>query len=182
MLEFNLLPWRESLRARNKRHFLRTLLCLSLGVALLSGGAGYVVRQSLAARQLHNDELRRQLAALEPALAELRALHERDAELARRMAVLRTLEEQRSHDALLLDALARVVPDGAYYTALTRVGAELRLDGMASGVELAGLMRMLETSPPFAAPELRDVAAPKADARGRFTLSVPLRGMREGAP
>jgi type IV pilus assembly protein PilN len=182
MLEFNLLPWRESLRARNRRYFLRAIVWVVLGVALLSGGAGYLVRQDFAVQQLRNHTVRQQLAALEPSLEALRTLHERGAELAQRTAVLQTLEQQRTQDALLLDALARVVPDGLHYTTLAREGAALRLEGMATGAGLTALMRALATFPFFAAPELRDIAAPQADERSPFALFVPLRIDGEGAP
>jgi type IV pilus assembly protein PilN len=184
MIEFNLLPWRERRRARTRRNFLRLVVAVVLGSASLLCGGNQLWRQSLAVQQLRNEALQQQLVVLEPALTQLRILRARGTELMQQIATLQALDEQRAQDARLLDALARTLPEAAYYTVLAREDAMLHVDGMATGMELMALLRALEASPLLAAPRLREIAAPQAGAPDRkpFMLSVPLRAAQEDAP
>ncbi|MDR0780076.1 MAG: PilN domain-containing protein [Pseudomonadales bacterium] len=184
MLEFNLLPWREQRRARKRQQFLRTLVGLVGLAVLLLGGGAQVLRRHVSAQTFQNSALQQQLAALEPALVQLRSLRERRAALAPRSTLLQNLAAPRAQDVVLLDALARTQPQDLYYTALVREGTTLRLEGMASGTELTALLHALAASPVFGVPELRGIAAPRAEgaARGAFVVSVPLQGALEAAP
>jgi Tfp pilus assembly protein PilN len=176
MPEFNLLPWREQRRALDRQRFFHMLVGLVCGMALLLWGGDQLLRQRMATQQRQNAALQQQLVELDPALTQLRGMHERGAEAVQHSAMLQQLAEQRAQNALLLDSLARMLPTGAYYTALSRAGATLRLEGMATGDALTALLQTLEASPQFAHPELRAIAAPQPDVAGHsaFVLMVPL--------
>ncbi len=179
----NLLPWRERARRRGRLRFLGALaasmlLGLALLVALERGFVG-----GIAARSAENQRLRAELGLLAARGAEADRLRREQTEAALHMRVLNSLQRSRLLPAQVLSELAAHLPDSVHYRRLSRIGGEVRIDGLAeSHAAVAELMRNLAASPRFAEAQLAGVAgaALEEGAAGLFEFSLLLRLDEEG--
>ena len=70
------------------------------------------------------------------------------------------------------DELVRVLPDGAYYNALSRKGNSVSISGLASdNLDVSTLMRNIDQSLWFGEPQLSKVDS-SSGVEKRFNLSV----------
>ena len=181
MASINLLPWREQLREDRKRQFLVALAAVVVGAVGLLLLADRAVNKHIDAQSARNDYLREQIAVLDRRLGEIRELRSQKEALTARMAVIQELQGTRPLIVRLFDELARSLPEGVYYESVTRSGDAIRLEGVADSNGLvSALMRELDASDWFAAPDLEQVmantqaraGAPPAGNRFRLTVSI----------
>lgn len=160
MANINLLPWREQLREDRKREFLVALggtVVIAAGLLFL---ADRYVNDAIDDQTARNDFLRQQIAVLDQRLVEIRELRAQKEELTERMSVIQDLQGTRPVIVRLFDELVRTLPEGVYYNSITRSGDTVRLEGVAeSNGRVSALMRELDNSEWFAAPDLQQVTA-----------------------
>ena len=160
MANINLLPWREQLREDRKREFLVALggtVVIAAGLLFL---ADRYVNDAIDDQTARNDYLRQQIAVLDQRLVEIRELRAQKEELTERMSVIQDLQGTRPVIVRLFDELVRTLPEGVYYNSITRSGDTVRLEGVAeSNGRVSALMRELDNSEWFAAPDLQQVTA-----------------------
>ena len=163
MANINLLPWREQLREDRKREFLVALA----GIVIIAFGLLFLADRYVNGRidnqQARNNYLREQIAQLDQKLVEIRDLRSQKDALTERMAVIQDLQGTRPVIVRLFDELVRTLPDGVYYRSITRVGDNIRIEGVAeSNGRVSALMRELDNSSWFADPDLEQVTAQSA--------------------
>lgn len=160
MANINLLPWREERRQEQKQEFLTVLG----GVALLSLAllffANNVVNGQIEAQQGRNGYLQGQIDELSQQVTEIKELERKKQELLDRMKVIQELQGNRPIIVRIFDELVRTLPDGVFYSELSRSVNSLQLTGIAeSNNRISSLMRKLDSSAWFDNPNLTSVVA-----------------------
>ena len=173
MNRINLLPWREELREEKKKACLSALLLviiLAVGLLLV---ADRHFKSTINQQQQRNRYLHEQIVILDERLAEIRELQAQKAALSERMSVIQDLQGNRPIIVRLFDEMARGLPAGVFYEAVSRNGDHIMLDGYAeSASKVSTLMRNLEHSVWFSNPVLQQVSA----------LTGTQSGIQSGAP
>ncbi|HET8706222.1 MAG TPA: PilN domain-containing protein [Pseudomonadales bacterium] len=160
MAKINLLPWRQERRNLLKRQFLVILA----GSAIFGGALVYfadvAVSSQIALQQQRNHFIQDEAAKLDSQIAEIKALQEQRKRLIERMKIIQELQGNRPVIVRIFDELVRTMPDGVYYTKLTRTADTFNAEGYAeSNNRVSNLMRNLDASPWFKEPALSKVEA-----------------------
>jgi type IV pilus assembly protein PilN len=173
MAKINLLPWRDRLRERTKKEFLQACgLASVLGVFVLiiwSSILGYKIDNQVD----RNETLKAEIATLDKQIAEVEGLKKKRTLLIDRMKVIQGLQSSRPTIVHIFDELVRTLPDGVYYTSLTRSGGRISVRGVAdSNEEVSALMRKLDASSWFQNPILSNVTQQKSKNRDGTDLNT----------
>ncbi|OAN87496.1 MULTISPECIES: PilN domain-containing protein [Marinobacter] len=175
MAKINLRPWREELRAEKQKQF----VVMILGAAIIAGGLVFLWKTDMDSRiayqQSRNAYIETATKKLDQQIKEIENLKRKRDELLARMQVIQDLQGKRPVIVRVFDELVRTLPDGLFYTDLTRSGERVDIVGMAeSNSRVSALMRQFEESEWFTDPNLSNVSA--ADSRragySQFNLSV----------
>ncbi len=155
MAQINLLPWRENLRKQRQREF---------GVAV--GGMAVITVLLLIVGHIHiagmiehqnsrNSFLKKEIAAVESKIKEIKDLESTKAKLLARMEVIQELQSSRPGIVHLFDELVKTVPEGALLTKVEQSGKIVRIDGRAqSNARVSAYMRNIEASQWLGKPRL----------------------------
>lgn len=176
MTRINLLPWREELREERKKKFLVTLVI----VLLLAAGAVVLADQyfsmAIENQNARNNFIRKENAALDDRIKEIRELRDKRQQLIERMKIIQDLQGNRPIVSRIFDQSVRTIPDGVYFSSMKLTGKTLSIEGEAESNNLvSNLMRNQDASDWLTAPnltEVKAVSADKADQASRFKLSV----------
>jgi type IV pilus assembly protein PilN len=160
MANINLLPWRDEYRKEKQQEFVTIIV----GVVILSAAVAYgwvsSVNSAIEHQNSRNQYLQVEIKALDKKVAEIRELKNRRKELLERMKVIQGLQGKRPLIVRYFDELVRSVPEGVYITNLKRAGDVISIDGITeSNVRVSALMRNLDESDWFGAPNLSSVKA-----------------------
>jgi len=160
MAKINLLPWRQERRNLLKRQFLVVLAgCAIFGGALVYF-ADVAVSSQIAQQQQRNQFIKQEAEKLESQISEIKALQEQRKRLVERMTIIQELQGNRPVVVRIFDELVRTMPDGVYYTKLSRTGDAFNAEGYAeSNNRVSNLMRNLDSSAWFKEPALAKVEA-----------------------
>jgi type IV pilus assembly protein PilN len=176
MARINLLPWREERRQQLQQQFYATLAA----AVLLAAGIVYF----LDTRVQGQIEVQRQRIAfieqeqkkLEKAIDEIKALRRKREQLVERMEVIQNLQGNRAIIVHQFDELVRTVPEGVYFTSVSKKNKKFNIEGVAeANNRVSNLMRNFEKSQWFKDPNLAGVQATDESVESsssRFTLSV----------
>lgn len=153
-LKIHELPWRYRPQAKMKRLYALQLGSV-LGIMLFLWGSTHLI---IAGKMTHQASLNRNLTQ------ELQKAHQSCPEISLWENAIGDLYDRRSiraqlyqqpHTIALLDAIARLVPEGVYLTHLSRVEDQIAIVGRAgSHQQIALLMRQLTEFPGLASPQL----------------------------
>lgn len=181
MTNINLLPWREEKREARKKSFFVSLGFVVAFAGIVVLGADRFVNAGIDNQNERNAYLNEQIGVLDSKISEIRELRSKKAELTVRMGVIQDLEGTRPIIVRMFDELVKTLPSDVYYSAITRTGNNIRIDGTADSNNLVSdLMRQLEESEWFSNPVLSQLtAAPGEDSgniaestRNTFSLNV----------
>lgn len=176
MARINLLPWREQLREERKQRFLVALggtLAIAAGLVFL---AGQYLDGAIGQQSARNDFIKKEIAVLDERIKAIKELKERRAQLLERMKIIQDLQGNRPVIGHVFDQLVRTLPDGVYFTELTRAEKIISITGAAeSNNRVSSLMRNLDASEWLVNPVLTEVKAVTAgaiDQANVFQLTV----------
>jgi type IV pilus assembly protein PilN len=160
MATINLLPWRDEYRQERKRQFISTLILL----CVLAAVVGYVwiafTKAAIANQEQRNSLLKTEIAALEEKVKEISQLKKRREELETRIRIIQDLQFKRPLVVRYFDEFVRAVPEGLYFNSLERKVDTFQVKGITeSNNRVSTLMRNLDRSPWFQAPNLKNVIA-----------------------
>lgn len=179
MAQINLRPWREERNALHQKRFVSNLLGSAVLAGLVVFGISYYYDMQMDRQQARNDYLRAENARLDRQLAEINELNRMRAQLLERLQAIEDLQGSRPVIVRNFDELVRVLPDDLYYTAISRAGDALTIDGYATqNRDVSALMRNLNSSVWFGEPNLTRVNT--SNNLRQFNLSVPMRRPAEG--
>lgn len=135
MILINLLPYREARRKQRKQAFFAGLgLAMLVGLAVVAGV--WLLLQSLIAnQQQRNSYLQGEIERLDAQIKDIANLREEIDSLTRRQNAVEALQGERNLPVHLLNELARLAPEGVYFTSLKQTDKEVQLTGMAQTQE-----------------------------------------------
>lgn len=163
MATINLLPWREELRAeQRKEFFVMTGLIAALAVSVV-----FVwqlgLNNAIDYQKSRNSFMEKRIAELNQQVREIADIRKKKAELVARMDVIQSLQGNRPEIVHIFDQIVRTLPDGVFYNEIVRSGNVLSLKGTAeSNNRVSSLMRQLDASEWFSNPNLTGVTANRA--------------------
>ena len=172
MAKINLRPWREEKAKLRQKSFAANVMGAGLFAVIIVLGVGYYF-DAMKERQItRNNYLKAETAKLDRKIAEIKELNAKRERLLERLKAIQELQGTRPLIVRNFDELVRVLPDGLFYTSLSRKGARVSLSGKASdNLEVSSLMRNLDGSIWFGEPSLSNVNT-EAVGQKAFKLSV----------
>lgn len=148
MIRINLLPHREEKRKARRQQFyvLLGLVSVLAGVIWFLGFS--IINREINVQNEKNEFLKREIAALDKEIAEIKKIQEQTNALLARKRVIEALQANRTETVHLFNELAKQVPEGIYLRTLTQAGNKLSLTGIAqSNARITTLMNNLDESP-----------------------------------
>jgi type IV pilus assembly protein PilN len=187
-LRLNLLPHREQRRARLRRQF----WVFIAGAMAAGGAAGVLVHGVLLTRiegqVARNQFLKGEISRVDKQIEAVKRLREDIEALLARKKIIESLQADRGQTVVLLDELARQVPDGIYLRSVREESRRVTLVGLAqSNARVSTLMRNLEGTSVFENAVLQEVSTTTVGNRrlAEFSLVVTMRrgaGAAQAAP
>jgi type IV pilus assembly protein PilN len=175
MAKINLRPWREELRAEKQKQF----VVMILGAVIIAGGLAFLWKSDMDSRiayqESRNAYIETATKQLDKQIKEIEDLKRKRDELLARMRVIQDLQGKRPVIVRVFDELVKTLPDGLFYTDVSKQGEELSIVGMSeSNSRIASLMRRFEESEWFTNPNLSNVASAESRRAGfsQFNLTV----------
>lgn len=160
MAKINLLPWREEFRQEKKKEFLTHLGLICVLAIVVAFVWVRVVDSAIDNQNQRNTLLQNEITALDKRVAEINELKKRRQELIARMKVIQDLQGTRPTIVRYFDEIVRAVPDGLFFTSLTRQGDVVSVHGITeSSNRVSTFMRNLDESEWFADPNLKSIKA-----------------------
>jgi type IV pilus assembly protein PilN len=160
MAKINLLPWREEYRQEKKKEFVTQLAVVCIFAVL---GAFVWVRyvdSAIDNQNQRNQMLDTEIAELNKRVEEINELKKKRQELVERMRVIQDLQGTRPTIVRYFDELVKSVPDGLFFTTLTRQGNLFDVGGVTeSSNRVSSFMRSVDGSEWFANPNLKSISA-----------------------
>lgn len=176
MARINLLPWRAMMREQRYRRFLMVLLALAVLVVAGLFALDQFIDRAVERQLTRNDLIRSATVQLDGRAEQIDQLKVRREQLLERMQTIETLQGSRSDNGIILEQLARSLPQGVYFTDVKMSDSIIVITGTAQSPSLvAELMRNLDASHWLEAPVLIDVKAEAAPAGGQerwFQMTV----------
>ena len=175
MARINLLNWREEKRKQIEQRFYTMLAA----AAIAGVGVVFAVQLQLGAmidyQNSRNDYLSSEIKKVERAIAEIRALEKKKADLLSRMYVIQELQGNRSDSVHMLDELVKVLPEGVHLTSFGQKKKSLTFNGIAqSNARVSAYMRNIERAEWLKSPNLKVIQSKKKggseDGYSQFTL------------
>ncbi|MCK5665833.1 MAG: PilN domain-containing protein [Thiotrichaceae bacterium] len=177
MARINLLNWREERRKKIEHDFF-----IMLGVAAFAGIAiVFAVHLQLNAmveqQNARNNYLKTEIKKVEKAIAEIKLLEKKKADLLSRMTVIQRLQVNRSDSVHLLDEVVKTLPEGTHLTKMVQKNKLLTFDGVAqSNARVSAYMRNIEHTEWLNNPNLKVISSKKKSKRNevgysQFTLT-----------
>lgn len=178
MMRINLLPHRQIKRAERQRQFgLMALFTAVLASAIVFVGWTYLDAKKQA--QLNrNARLEQAIAKLDIEIADISELKSQINNVLERKQIVENLQTNRSQAVVVLDELARQLPDGLFLKNIKQVGDVITLQGVAdTNARVATLVRNLEVSNWLTSPILIEIKTSTLNGikQNDFTLQVNLK-------
>ncbi len=171
MAQINLLPWREERRQEQLQEFQKMMFL----AFIVAGGFLYIaitIADGMAAEQnSRNEFLQKEIVKVDAKITEIKTIEVERNKLLARMQVIQDLQESRPKVVKVLDALAKILPEGVHIEQLRREGAKVTLNGMAeSNARVSVLMNHIDENEEFKDSTLQVVK--KGSSQKQFTLNV----------
>ncbi len=160
MIRINLLPHREEKRKALRQQFFALAGLISVLAILIVVMVHGVISGYIGQQERKNEFLKKEIAALDKEIDEIKRLKEQTNALLSRKGVIESLQGSRAETVQLFNELARQVPAGIYLKSLKQTGNRIGLAGYAqSNARVSTLMRNLEASPLLEKPDLVEIKA-----------------------
>ena len=180
MVRINLLPHRQIKRAERQRQFNLMFVATAVaGAVLVFMGQTYVNTQ-IDSQSARNNRLETANTQLDKEIAEIKELKNQINSVLERKQVVENLQTDRSQAVVVLDEIARQLPEGMILTSIKQQGKVITLQGLAdTNARVATLVRNLSTSAWLERPRLIEIKAVADKAsktkQNNFTLNVSLK-------
>ena len=175
MIRINLLPHRQIKRAERQRQFsLMLVMTVVAASAIIFLGWSYISAQ-IDTQKNRNTRLDTAIAQLDKEIEDIKKLKEQIRNVLDRKRVVENLQSDRSQAVILLDELARQLPEGVFLKSIKQQGNEITLEGVAdTNARVATLVRNLGNSEFLESPLLVEIKSVigKNIRQSAFTLKV----------
>ncbi|MBY6187827.1 PilN domain-containing protein [Marinobacter hydrocarbonoclasticus] len=160
MAHINLLPWRETERARRKKEYLYVLGAVALFTVALTLMFNFWVSHRQELQRERNQYLQTEIAKLEQQIAEISKIKEQKKHLTRRIEIIEALQQRRHLPVQVMNEIARVMVPGVFLTKLQVSDGKVHIEGYCeSNNHLANLMREVEQAKWLASPKVQQIVA-----------------------
>jgi len=177
-VRINLLPHRQIKRAEKQRQFgLMVAAVAVFGLAVIFMGYTYI-SNNLNAQNSRNQRLKDAIVKLDNDIKDIESLKEKINELKERIQAVESLQNNRSMAVVMLDELARRLPEAVTIKSLKQQGEKITLEGEAdTNARVATLMANLSASSVLMAPQLIQISTTgqSVQKRSAFTMMVVLK-------
>ncbi len=178
MVRVNLLPHRQVKRAERQRQFgLMALFTVVLASAIVFMGWSYINAKK-EAQDSRNKRLDDAIAKLEVEIKDIKTLKDQINSVLERKQIVENLQTNRGQSVVLLDEIARQLPDGIYLKSVKQQANVIEIQGGAdTNARVATLVRNLSTSNWMEAPQLQVITANMVNniKQNDFTVTVNLK-------
>jgi type IV pilus assembly protein PilN len=153
-------PWREGLvEKKNRAYFLALLIVIFSTVILLILAHG-VISYDLDQQKALNQSLEQESHQWDASMNEIQAYDKEKKTLQQASTIIQALQIHRSDLVILMDGLARMMPEGIYLTHVTRQEDKIHLEGKAaSQADIARFLADIESTQLLHSPQLSLVKA-----------------------
>jgi len=183
MAKINLLPWRESLRQTQKKHYIGSLIGVSVGVLIIFWIAGQLIDQQIRNQNSRNNYLKQQIEVLDREIAQIQEITAAKDAISIRMALIKQLQLSRNLTPILFDELAKIVPPGVSFSKMSRMTNQIKIIGVSeSNNRLSDFMRALDESKVFVNPVLSSIVADKSGSNAMSDYELTFSISPEYAP
>lgn len=179
MIKVNLLPHRQIRRAERQREFgLMASLVAVAAAAILFVSWSYI-HNKIQTQQARNQRLQDEMVRLDKEIAVIATLKEQIKHVLERKQIVEGLQNDRNQAVLILDELARQLPEGVFLKSVKQLQDEIELKGVAdTNARVATLVHNLSDSLMMQNPNLVEIKA-NTNALGNkeyeFVLRVSLK-------
>jgi type IV pilus assembly protein PilN len=178
MVRINLLPHRQIKRAAKQREFgLMAVFAAVLAAAIVFVGWTYL--SSREQTQLErNARLEQAIAQLDVEIADISKLKEQINNVLERKQIVENLQTNRNQAVVVLDELARQLPQGLYLKSIKQEGMAITMQGVAdTNARVATEVRNLDASDWLENPVLVEIKTSTVNnaKRNDFTMKVNLK-------
>lgn len=179
MIKVNLLPHRQIKRAERQREFGLMASLVAIAAAAILFVSWSYIHSKMDAQQARNQRLQDEMARLDKEIAIIGNLKEQIKHVLERKQIVEGLQSDRNQAVLILDELARQLPEGVFLRSVKQLADEIELKGVAdTNSRVATLVHNLGGSPLMQNPNLVEIKA-STNAIGvkeyEFVLRVSLR-------
>lgn len=185
MIRINLLPHRQIRRAERQRQFtLMAAATFVLGAAIVFMGQTYVTSQ-IDTQVERNARLESAIVVLDKQIAEIQELKNQIQDVLARKQVVENLQTNRGQAVVLLDELARQLPEGMYLRSIKQQANLITVEGVAdTNARIATLVRNFSSSSWLETPNLIEIKAinNNAQKQSQFTMTVKLKAQKAEKP
>ena len=178
MVRINLLPHRQIRRAERQRQFNLMLAATVVAAGLLAFMIQTVIGARISAQEGRNARLDTAIAQLDKEIVEIKDLKQQISSVLERKEIVEKLQNDRSQAVILLDEIARQLPEGLYLRSIKQQGNQIELDGVAdTNARVATLVRNLFSSIWMESPRLIEIKAVTVNnqRQNQFKLSVNMK-------
>lgn len=178
MVRINLLPHRQVKRAERQRQFgIMALGTVVLASALVFMGWS-VINARKDAQEDRNRRLDEAIVKLDSEIKDIKALKDQINSVLERKQIVENLQTNRSQAVVVLDEIARQLPEGVFIRSIKQQGSAIEIQGSAdTNARVATLVRNLTASTWMESPNLVEIKAVTVNniKQNEFTLNVSLR-------
>jgi type IV pilus assembly protein PilN len=178
MVRINLLPHRQVKRAEKQRQFgLMALATVVLASTLVFMGWS-VINARKEAQDDRNRRLDEAIVKLDSEIKDIKELKDQINSVLERKQIVENLQTNRSQSVVLMDEIARLLPEGMFLRTIKQQGNAIEIQGVAdTNARIATLVRNLTSSNWMESPNLIEIKANTVNniKQNEFTLNVMLK-------
>ncbi|CAN4276619.1 PilN Tfp pilus assembly protein PilN [Methylophilaceae bacterium] len=186
MMRINLLPHRQLKRAERQRQFglMALMAAVAAGAVVFTGWTYLGAKKDSQIER--NGRLELAIANLDKEIAAIKDLKDQINNVLERKQIVENLQTNRSQSVVILDELARQLPEGLYLKSIKQQGNLITLEGVAdTNARVATLVRNLSVSNWMESPNLIEIKSMLVNGikQNDFTLNVSIKVQKaEEAP
>lgn len=177
-VRINLLPHRQIKRAEKQRQFGVMAAGVAIfGLAIIFMGYTYI-SNDLNTQNSRNQRLKDAITKLDKDIKDIESLKEKINELKERIQAVESLQNNRSMAVVMLDELARRLPEAVVLRSIKQQGEQITLEGEAdTNARVATLMASLGASSALVSPQLIQISTTgqATQRKSAFTMTVKLK-------
>jgi len=178
----NLLPHRQIRRAEKQREFgLMAIFTVVLASAIVFMGWTYIGAKKQKQMD-RNARLEKAIAQLDIEIADITELKAQINNVLERKQIVENLQTNRSQAVVVLDEIARQLPEGLYLKSIQQLGNTITLQGVAdTNARVATLVRNFEVSNSLESPVLIEIKTSTVNdvKQNHFIMRVNLKKQAE---
>jgi len=184
MIKVNLLPHRQIRRAERQREFGLLAALVAVAAAAVLFLSWTYLHNRIQSQQSRNERLQAEIARLDKEIVVIGTLKQQIQQVLERKQIVENLQSDRNQAVMILDELARQLPEGVYLNSIKQLNDEVELKGVAdTNARVATLVHNLADSSLLQTPNLVEIKADTPTAGSKqyaFVLRVTLK--RDNTP